>query len=70
LIDDLPASLGEDTDAAVTAAWDAEIQRRLSRISAGEPTLIDPDELMRRTRAQCGADLSDASASTTTRTPT
>jgi putative addiction module component (TIGR02574 family) len=56
LVDELLASLSGDPDPQVAAAWDAEIQRRLAKLDSGTATFIEPAELIRRMRAQRGAD--------------
>ena len=50
----LEDSLDEEDLAEVSAAWDAEIQRRLSAIDRGEATLLTEEEVNRRLEAKYG----------------
>jgi len=51
LADLLLASLSEDEDAEVEAAWDAEIAKRIASIDAGTAKLIPAEEVHARARA-------------------
>jgi putative addiction module component (TIGR02574 family) len=54
LASDLLASLNEPRDAAVAAAWDMEICRRINEIAAGTAQLLDVDEVLACARAKLG----------------
>ncbi len=51
LVDELLESLNEPATAALDAAWDAEIERRLAAYDRGEVQALAADEVFARARA-------------------
>jgi putative addiction module component (TIGR02574 family) len=50
LAEELLASLHEDGDAEIEAAWDEEIRRRITEIDSGTAKLIPADEVFAEIR--------------------
>lgn len=50
LADRLHASLGDDVDPEIEAAWLAEIERRIDAVDRGEIEMMTLDEFRRRMR--------------------
>jgi len=48
---ELLVSVDESSDAELSPAWEAEIQRRLGKIEAGEATFVSGDEVFARAEA-------------------
>ena len=53
LIHDLVDSLSTDGDAAVAAAWDDEIARRIREVEEGKVQCVSHEEVMAQARAAC-----------------
>ena len=50
LAEELLASLQDDAESGVDAAWDAEIKRRLEQVNNGTATLIPAEEVHAQAR--------------------
>lgn len=51
LAHELLESIDESSDVALSPEWEAEIQRRLRKIEAGEATFVSGDEVFARAEA-------------------
>jgi putative addiction module component (TIGR02574 family) len=51
IANELLESIDDSSDAELSPAWEAEIQRRLRRIEAGEATFVSGDEVFAKAEA-------------------